>query len=110
MTYAPEDLAQHWEFKIVRANRPVFRNPQTLYRLLAEEARAGWTMVEKFDNSRIRFKRPQEARLHDPSLPPGVDPYRVHYGLPPGLFAALLVVTILVVTFGIMGWILFLFR
>ena len=93
--YGPDDLNQHWEFKIVRANTAAFRNPANLQRLLQEEAQAGWSMVEKFDNSRIRLKRPQFARLNDPTLPPGVDPYRVHYGMPPVAFALLLMMVIL---------------
>lgn len=97
-TYGPEDLTD-CEFKIVRANTAAFRNPKHLQRLLAEEAQAGWTMVEKFDNSRIRFKRPRKARIEDSKLPPGVDPYRVHYGLPTGAFVALL----LLVIFGLVG-------
>jgi hypothetical protein len=93
-TYGSGDLNQDWEFKIVRANTPVFRRRKHLERLLAREAQAGWVMVEKFDNLRIRFKRPREARMNDVNLPPGVDPYRVHYGLPPTAFALVLMLTI----------------
>ncbi len=107
--YGSEDLSRDWEFKIVRANTPVFRNPKHFNRLLEEEARAGWSLVEKFDNSRIRFKRPREARTHDPNLPPGIDPYRVQYGMSTaafiglvlaaalGLSGAIIVVTVLLV-------------
>src|SRR5689334_14885346 len=101
-TYGPDDL-DDWEFKIVRANRAVFGNPGTLSRVLAEEARAGWTMVEKFDNSRIRFKRRRRARLDDAKLPHGVDPYLVHHGLPPAAFGVLLVVRILGLVCGVMA-------
>jgi hypothetical protein len=99
--YGADDLQRDWEFKIVRANRAVFGNPAHLNRLLEEEARAGWIMVEKFDNSRIRFKRLRQARGNDSSLPSGVDPYRVHYGLPPATFAMLLLVALLALTAGI---------
>jgi len=51
-----------------------------LSRLLEEEARAGWVMLEKFDDSRIRFKRSRSARARDGLLPDGVDPYRTRYG------------------------------
>ena len=102
-TYAADDLTHHWEFKIVRANRGVFRNPKTFHRLLAEEAQAGWTLVEKFDNTRVRFKRPQQARLNDAQLPRGVDPYRVHYGLPPSAFAGLLLITMFALAGGILA-------
>jgi hypothetical protein len=101
-TYGSDDVASDWEFKIVRANTRAFRNPANLERLREEEARAGWTMVEKFDNSRIRFKRPRQARLNDVTLPAGVDPYRVHYGMPPAVFAGSLFVGILGLTAGIM--------
>jgi len=84
--YAVEDLANDWEFKIVRANTPAFRNPHALNQLLEREAQAGWTMVEKFDDMRVRFKRPRQARLNDAALPPGVDPYRTHYGMSPSAF------------------------
>jgi hypothetical protein len=98
-TYGSDDLAGDWEFKIVRSNTTAFRNPATLARLLHEEAQAGWVMVEKFDNTRIRFKRQRKARLNDSQLPHGFDPYRVHYGMSPAAFAALLMIVI----FGVMG-------
>jgi hypothetical protein len=45
-----------------------------MQRYLAEEAQAGWTLVEKFDNSRIRLKRPAVARQQDSQCT--FDPYR----------------------------------
>ena len=78
--YPPDDLNNDWEFKIVRSETGVFRNPETLNTLIEEEARAGWVMLEKLDDRRIRFKRPRSARVKDTYLPPGVDPYRTHYG------------------------------
>jgi hypothetical protein len=78
--YTQDDLDHDWEFKIVRSNTDVFRKREVLDRLLEEEARAGWIMLEKLDDSRIRFKRPRRARAQDAYLPPDVDPYRTHYG------------------------------
>jgi hypothetical protein len=46
-----------------------------------EESRAGWVLVEKFDDGRLRFKRPVTAREKDAQLPAGVDPYRTRYGM-----------------------------
>jgi hypothetical protein len=109
-TYGSDDLSHDWEFKIVRANMPVFGNSEHFNRLLEEEARAGWSLVEKFDNSRIRFKRPRAARANDATLPPGIDPYRVHYGRSPGAFIALLIVTIFGLAGGIMALIVFLVK
>jgi hypothetical protein len=78
--YTQDDLENDWEFKIVRANTPIFRNPKALDKLIEEETRAGWSMLEKLDDSRIRFKRPRSARAKDAYLAGGVDPYRTQYG------------------------------
>jgi len=78
--YTPEDLNKDWEFKIVRSGTGAFRKAEVLNKLLEEEARAGWVMLEKFDDYRIRFKRPRSARVKDTYLPPGVDSYHTHYG------------------------------
>jgi len=102
-TYSADDLHGDWEFKIVRGNTRVFGRSSTLHRLLQEEAQAGWTMVEKFDDQRIRFKRPRQASLHDAQLPPGVDPYRVHFGMPPLAFVLLMVAVLLALTMGIIA-------
>ena len=78
--YTQDDLGNDWEFKIVRSNSTAFRKREVLDKLLEEEARAGWIMLEKLDDTRIRFKRPRRARAQDAYLPPDVDPYRTHYG------------------------------
>jgi hypothetical protein len=69
-----------WEFKIVRATRDLFRNSEVLQRLCEEEARAGWILLEKLDDRRIRFKRPIALRdiIQAELLP--FDVYRSHYG------------------------------
>ncbi len=78
--YTRDDLASDWEFKIVRSDTAAFRKPEVLNQLIEEESRAGWVMLEKFDDSRVRFKRPRSARARDALLPDGVDPYRTQYG------------------------------
>jgi len=79
--YNAEDL-DGWEFKIVRANSRKFKDAQAVRRLCEEESHAGWEMVEKFDDSRIRFKRRVEMRSQDQYLRPGaVDPYRTLVGV-----------------------------
>ena len=75
--YNAEDL-NGWEFKIVRSAFGRFRNAEVIRRLIEEEARNGWELVEKFDDYRIRFKRRTDKRaLHSGG---GVDPYRTNYG------------------------------
>jgi hypothetical protein len=78
--YTREELDGDWEFKIVRANMPVFQNRERLRKLIEDEARAGWVMLEKLDDQRVRFKRSRSARERDAMLPPEVDPYRTQYG------------------------------
>ena len=75
--YNANDL-EGWEFKIVRSPFGRFGNSEVLRQLINEEAQNGWEMVEKFDNSRIRFKRRVEKRaLHSGG---NIDPYRTSYG------------------------------
>jgi hypothetical protein len=78
--YTQDDLKNDWEFKIVRSEAAAFRKPEVLSRLIEEEAQAGWVMLEKLDDSRVRFKRPRSARARDAYLPDSVDPYRTQYG------------------------------
>ncbi len=80
MTKYHQEDSEKWEYKIVRSELGAFRNPNVLANLVEEEAIAGWEMLEKFDNRRIRFRRPIEARKHDAMLPTDVDPYRTSYG------------------------------
>ena len=65
--YAPASLAADWEFKIIRS--PIFKqfgNQEFRDRVLAEEERAGWMLVEVFDNARIRLKRRRPSRQRRP--------------------------------------------
>jgi hypothetical protein len=98
-TYTSEELEEDWEFKIVRANSPAFRKSEVLQKLLQEEAVAGWTMVEKFDDSRVRFKRPRNAREQDAYLPEGVDPDRTQYGAAAFLYGVLAIGVVLLIVF-----------
>src|SRR6185436_14243961 len=98
--YSPDDLAKGWEFKIVRANTAAFRKPEVMRQVCDEEARSGWELVEKFDDTRLRFKRQASAR-NIPS-PAGLDPYRTTYGISQGKLTAI----VLIVVFGTCGLII----
>ena len=78
-SYTAGDLSQDWEFKILRSATGSFRKPEFLRRALEQEAQAGWMLVEKFDNSRVRLKRPAKAREFDGKL--NTDPYRTYVGV-----------------------------
>ena len=86
-TYGKEDL-DGWEFKIMRSATGKFKSLETVQELCRQEARAGWEMVEKFDSSRIRFKRRIDKRSGDAQL--GFDPYRTSAGMTEGKLAAII--------------------
>ena len=101
--YQPQDLAGDWEFKILRSVSGSFRKPAKLREALEEESKAGWTLVEKFDNTRLRLKRPASARSGDGAL--GFDPYRTNFGMSDGRFVATLLAFIFGGT-GLLVWII----
>ncbi len=87
--YSREDLENDWEFKIVRSVFNSFGNPAKLQQLIEREAQSGWTMVEKFDDQRVRFKRRASDRLRDSMLPAGIDPYDTNFGMGEGKYVLL---------------------
>lgn len=98
--YSNDELQNDWEFKIVRANSNVFGKQEEFQKLVNEEKQAGWILLEKLDDSRIRFKRRRGAQANDTQLlSRGIDPYRTHYGMSPGAFGALVVFIVLAFTF-----------
>ena len=48
--YTTDELAQDWEFKIVRSSFGAFGSTEKLRHLMAEEAEAGWIFLEKLDS------------------------------------------------------------
>ena len=77
--YTPDELASGWEFKILRSATSAFKRPEFLSRVLEEERAAGWMLVEKFDNARIRLKRPASTRSDGGGT--RLDPYRSYVGI-----------------------------
>jgi hypothetical protein len=57
--YSQEEMEDGWEFKILRSTTGAFKKLETFAKVLDEEAIAGWDMVEKFDNNRIRAPEPE---------------------------------------------------
>jgi len=96
--YSAEELAAGWEFKIIRSSTGSFRRPDFLARILEEERRHGWTLVEKFDNSRVRLKRPASSRAGDAASDAGA--YRSYVGMSEPALAMTIVASILAV-FGV---------
>jgi len=98
--YTDAEMQGEWEFKIVRSNTRTFKNPAVLRQVCDEEARAGWTLLEKFDDSRLRFKRPISARAGDANLE--IDPYRTQYGISQAGIAGM----VLAITFAFIAFII----
>ena len=91
--YNADDL-EGWEFKIVRASTRKFKDYEAVRQVCDEEARAGWEMVEKFDDYRIRFKRKTDKRAGDRHL--DIDPYRSIVGIGQGSLATIITAASLV--------------
>jgi hypothetical protein len=73
---------ESYEFKILRSAMGAFANPQTVQRVIGEEARAGWRPVKKLDSRRLCFGRHiRERALDESRRNTGIDPYRKTYGL-----------------------------
>jgi hypothetical protein len=105
--YTREDLDNEWEFKIVRSGTAAFCKREVLDKVVEEEARTGWVMLEKLDDSRIRFKRPRRARAQDPYLPPEVNPYRTTYGASSPRQVAIMLTLVGLTVFMVLGMLLF---
>ena len=97
--YFTEPKITEWEYKIVRAYSDLFRNPTNFIRLCEEESQAGWILLEKLDDRRVRFKRSVEMRDQIDVDQLSFDPYRCHYGSSNeviNLFGAIAAVTAMV--------------
>lgn len=102
--YNDGDL-EGWEFKIVRSAGKI--KGEKFQQLCEEESQHGWEMVEKFDDYRVRFKRPTSRRSQNGSSE--IDPYRTTFGLT-DTKVALLILAAVVTGFIVMGAILLMTR
>src|SRR5262245_21066463 len=74
-----------YEYKIIRSATGAFKKTATLKAALEEEALAGWDLLEKFDNARVRLRRHIRWREKDAEL--SQDPYRTRFGMSEGAVA-----------------------
>lgn len=108
--YSDHELSEDWEFKIVRSATGVFRKPEEFAKLLEEEGRFGWVLLEKLDDGRVQFKRRVGSR---PRLPLGEhegDPYRSVYGMVQSRQAAVIVLVAIAVSVLIMFFVVLMMR
>ena len=107
--YGDDALSGDWEFKIVRASAGKFRDREEFENLLEQEKEFGWVLLEKLDNSRVRFKRHIKERSRDRMAGVERDPYRSIYGSSSTRRAVLISIGIglVVITFIVLGAIIF---
>ncbi len=68
------------EYKIVQSQTPLFSDPGKMHEVLEQEARAGWQLLEKEDNYRLKLQRNISHRENDKNL--DFDAYRSTVGVP----------------------------
>lgn len=85
------------EYKIMQAQTPLFADTAKMLELLDQEARAGWQLLEKEDNYRIKLQRNISHRENDKNL--DFDAYRSTVGVSSMVtYGATAVVTIAIVS------------
>jgi len=67
------------EYKTVQAQTPLFADTKKMQEILLEEAKAGWDLLEKEDNYRIKLQRGIDNRRNDGNSV--IDPYRTTVGV-----------------------------
>lgn len=67
------------EYKIIQSQTPLFASTPKMLEVLAEEAKAGWRLLEKEDNYRIKLQRDISNRDNDANL--NFDAYRSTVGV-----------------------------
>jgi len=67
------------EYKVVQSTTPLFATSKKIDEVMTEEAQAGWQLVEKYDNYKMRLQRDISHRANDKNL--GFDAYRSQMGV-----------------------------
>lgn len=67
------------EYKVVQASTPFFAKSQNIESIMLDEVKAGWRLLEKCDNYKLRLQRDISHRANDKNL--SIDPYRTQVGL-----------------------------
>ena len=67
------------EYKVIQSQTPLFSDTAKMHEVLETEAKAGWRLLEKEDNYRIRLQRDIANRANDMNL--DIDAYRSTIGV-----------------------------
>lgn len=85
------------EYKIMQSQTPLFSDTGKMQEVLAEEAQAGWSLLEKQSNFSIKLQRDVSCRADDQNLT--IDPYRTSVGVPATVtYSASAIITLVVVS------------
>lgn len=85
------------EYKVIQSQTPLFADTAKMHEVLAQEAKAGWRLLEKEDNYRIRLQRAISERENDKNL--DFDAYRTTVGVSSIVtYGATALVTLMVVS------------
>ena len=95
------DPAAPFEYKIIRSATGAFKHPAKFRAFLEEEARAGWELLEKLDDSRARLKRPVSCRQQDGES--NQDPYRIKVGVGEGTIVVWVLVGVVAAIAAMLG-------
>jgi hypothetical protein len=87
------------EYKIVQSTTPLFTSAAKIEQVMVEESQAGWRLVEKFDNYKLRLQREISHRANDKNL--NFDPYRSQVGVNNALIYGVTTAVTLAVVYGI---------
>ncbi|MDO9317480.1 MAG: hypothetical protein Q7V56_04690 [Gammaproteobacteria bacterium] len=87
------------EYKIVQSTTPLFAKVQNIEEVMSEESKAGWRLVEKLDNYKMRLQRDISHRASDKGL--SFDPYRTQVGVNNALIYSVTTVVTLGVVYAI---------
>ena len=67
------------EYKVMQAQTPLFSDSKKMHEVLEQEAQAGWRLLEKEDNYKVRLQRDISHRENDENLE--FDAYRSTVGV-----------------------------
>lgn len=67
------------EYKVIQSQTPMFSDTAKMHEILDEEAKAGWRLLAKEDNYRLKLQRDISNRANDVDL--DLDAYRTTVGV-----------------------------
>ena len=87
------------EYKVLTSQTPAFAKQEYIAKIMEQETRAGWQLLEKYDNYKLRLQRDISHRENDKNL--DFDAYNTSVGVSSivtyGVSAAAVIIVVLVI-------------